>query len=101
MEGRYPQYLALAWTPLVSGIRPGELFAADRREIDRQDQTIFIHQTTSKRGKVETGTKTTHHVQAKRWRGRRTLFPAALQELMAEQPTRLSHLLFPSPRGKV
>lgn len=101
MEERFPDYLCLAWTPLVSGMRPGELFAADRREINRQGQTIFVHETASKKGSIDPGTKTTHHVQSKERRGRRTLFPAALQELMAEQPTRLSHLLFPSPRGKV
>lgn len=32
MEERFPDYLCLAWTPLVSGMRPGELFAADRRD---------------------------------------------------------------------
>ena len=101
MEARYPQYLCLAWTPLVSGMRPGELFAADRREVDRQGQTIFIHETASKKGRIDSGTKTTHHVQSKEWRGRHTLFPTALQEMLAEHPTRLSHLLFPSPRGKV
>ncbi len=101
MGTHYPQYLCLACTPLVSGMRPGELFAADRREIDRQGQTIFIHETASKKGRIDSGTKTTHHVQLKEWRGRHTLFPVALQELMAEQPTRLSHLLFPSPQGKV
>lgn len=101
VEERFPGYLCLAWTPLVSGMRPGELFAADRRRIDRQGQTIFLHETASKKGTIEPGTKTTHHVLSKERRGRHMLFPAALQELMAEQPTRLSHLLFPSPRGKV
>ena len=101
IEERFPDYLCLAWTPLVSGMRPGELFAADRREIDRQGQMIFIHGTASKKGSVDPGTKTTHHVRSKERRGRHTLFPMALQELMAKQPIRLSHLLFPSPRGKV
>lgn len=101
MEERFPEYLCLTWTPLVSGMRPGELFASDRREIDRQGQTIFVHETASKKGSIDAGTKTTHHVQSKERRGRHTLFPAALQELTAEQPTTLSHLLFPSPRGKV
>jgi len=101
MEERFPHYVGLAWTPLVSGMRPGELFAADRREVDRSNQTIFLHETASKKGNIDPGTKTTHHVRAKESRGRHTLFPLALQELMAEQPIRLSHLLFPSPRGKV
>jgi integrase len=101
MEEGFPDYACLAWTPLVSGMRPGELFAADRREIDRQAQTIFVHETASKKGRLEAGTKTTHHVRSKERRGRHTLFPAGLQDLLAQQPTQLTPLLFPSPRGKV
>lgn len=70
MEARFADSLCLAWAPLVSGMRPGELFAADRREVTRESETVFVHETASKKGSIDVGTKTTHHVRRKEQRGR-------------------------------
>ena len=86
MEERFPDHLCLAWTPLVSGMRPGELFAADRREFDRHAQTIFVHETATKKGRIEGGTKTSHHVPSKERRGRHTLFPAPFKTCWLSNP---------------
>jgi integrase len=92
---------ATCWTPLLTGARPGELFAMRREEIDRSRELIYLHQTADRYGRVTTGLKSTHHIREKAARGRWTLFPRPLLELCDELPTALSGWLFLSPRGKL
>jgi hypothetical protein len=96
-----PRSVAACWAPLLTGARPGELFATRRDDIDRDLELIYLHQTAHRFGRISPGTKTTHHLAEKAERGRWTLFPRPLIDLCDEGPAALSGLLFPSPRSKV
>ena len=39
-----PQWRALCWTPFLTGVRPGELFALHSEEIDRAANLVDLHQ---------------------------------------------------------
>jgi integrase len=95
------RYRAVCWAPVLTGARPGELFAMRREDMDRPLEMIYLHQTADRYGRIAGGLKSTHHVPPKEARGRWTLFPRPLIELCDELPSALSGWLFTSPRGKV
>jgi integrase len=98
---RVPErWQAACWMPALSGCRPGELFAANRADIDRDRQLIYLHQTVDRYGRLMDGLKSTHHIREKDERGRWTLFPAPLNEMFGRAPVSLNGTLVPSPRGK-
>ena len=81
----------------MTGCRPGELFAMHAGEIDRETQTIYLHETVDRYGRVMRGLKGSHHVGDREKRGRWTLFPAQLGDLVEAAG---DGYLFRSPRGK-
>ncbi len=87
---------AVCSASLLTGCRPGELFAVHERTVDEKAQMIYLHQTIDRYGRLMNGLKGTHHVADEDKRGRWTLMPAPLIELVRER----SGWLFPSPRGK-
>lgn len=93
------RHRAVCWTPFLTGTRPGELFGLARADIDRRRELIFVHQTVGRYGRLEPGLKTTHHVRDRERRGRWTLFPASLIELVDAYPADIEGRLYPSPRG--
>jgi integrase len=94
------RWKAACWMPALTGCRPGELFAANRADVDRERQLIYLHQTVDRYGRLMDGLKSTHHIREKEDRGRWTLFPAPLAEMFNSGPASLSGTLVPSPRGK-
>jgi integrase len=92
---------ATCWTPTVTGVRPGELFAMQRPDLDRRRRMIYLHQTVDRYGRLMNGLKGTHHIAEKEKRGRWTLFPSPLLELLNDQATNVTGFLFTSPRGKL
>ena len=96
-----PHDRAVCWAPVLTGMRPGELFASRRNEIDRARELIYLHETADRFGRLSPGTKTTHHIADKGERGRWTLFPWPLIDLANQRPATLSGLLLPSPLDKV
>jgi integrase len=85
----------------LTGVRPGELFAMRREDVDRERELIYLHQTADRYGHITKGLKTTHHVTEKEHRGRWTLFPRPLIELVDELPVNLAGWLYVTPRGRV
>lgn len=92
------KHRAVCWAPLLTGCRPGELFAMHHDSIDPDRELIYLHQTVDRYGHLMDGLKGTHHITERDKRGRWTLFPSALLELL--EPASSAELLFPSPRGK-
>jgi integrase len=92
---------AVCWAPLLTGCRPGELFAMHRGSLDRRRELIYLHQTVDRYGTLMDGLKGTHHIADEAKRGRWTLFPRPLAELLEQYPAAVSGILFPSPRGKL
>jgi integrase len=95
-----PRWRALCWAPLMTGARPGELFAMDLADVNRARQLIYLHRTVDRYGHLQEGLKTTHHIRDKQRRGRSTLFPEPLLQALQEEPCLLGGWLFPSPLGK-
>jgi integrase len=93
------RHRAVCWATFLCGVRPGELFALARADVDRQRQMVYVHQTVNRYGKLEPGLKTTHHVRDRERRGRWTLFPASLIGMVESLPADIDGRLFPSPRG--
>ena len=60
---------------------------------------VYVHQTVNRYGKLEPGSKTTHHVRDRDRRGRWTLFPSTLIAMVETVPADIEGRLFPSPRG--
>lgn len=100
MDHVRPAFRATCWTPLLTSARPAELFAMRRQDIDRDRQMIYVAETLTRYGATMSGLKQTHHIGARERRGRWMLFPAVLSKMLAERPSHLSGLLFPSPRGR-
>ena len=94
------RHRAVCWATFLIGVRPGELFALARADLDRQRQMIYVHQTVNRYGKLEPGLKTTHHVRDRERRGRWTLFPPSLIAMVETVPANIDGRLFPSPRGR-
>jgi integrase len=84
---------------VLTGCRPGELFAMDRGSLDRRREMIYLNQTVDRYGHLMNGLKGTHHIAEHDKRGRWTLFPHVVIELLEASPTALSGSLF--PRGKL
>jgi hypothetical protein len=59
------------------------------------------HQIADRYGQLMSGLKGTHHIPDYGKRGRWTLFPRPLLELLAPSAPASSTFLFPSPRGKL
>jgi integrase len=95
-----PKHRGVCWTPVLTGCRPGELFAIDVECLDRERELIYLHQTVDRYGHLMDGLKGTHHVAEPDKRGRWTLFPRALLDLTVNASPAQSGVLFPSPRGK-
>jgi len=95
-----PGYRAACWTPLLTSARPAELFAMSRQDLDRDRQRIYVAETLTRYGRTMEGLKQTHHIPSREKRGRWMLFPTVLNEMLAERPSHVSGLLFPSPRGR-
>jgi integrase len=93
------QWWPVCWAPFLTGARPGELFAMRRGEIDRDRGLIYLHETVDRYGRLEAGTKTTHHIREKERRGRWTLCPPSLISMFDELPSDDEDLMFLSPRG--
>jgi integrase len=94
-------YRAVCWTPVLTGCRPGELFAMRADAIDSERELIYLHQTVDRYGHLMDGLKGTHHIADRDQRGRWTLFPRVLSDLHGGSPSEPSGVLFPSPRGKL
>jgi integrase len=99
MEKVDQRYQALCWAPLLTGCRPNELFAMHGAEIDREREVIYLHEHVDRYGKLLPGTKTTLYIKEKESRGRHTLFPAALIDMLAGQPRHFSGYLFLTRRA--
>jgi integrase len=95
-----PGYRAACWASVLTGCRPAELFAMDEAHLDRRNEMIYLHQTIDRYGHLMNGLKGTHHIAHETKRGRWTLFPRPLIELLADRRSSSSPFLFPSPRGK-
>jgi integrase len=93
------RHRAVCWAPLLTGCRPGELFAMHRGSLDRRRELIYLHQTVDRYGKPMDGLKGSHHIADEAKRGRWTLFPCPLVELFEQHPAAVSGVLFPSPRS--
>jgi len=63
----------------ATGVRPGELYAANRRNVHRDRQLIDIAENVSRGGELLDGTKNTYILQPGH-RSRLTIFPASLLE---------------------
>jgi integrase len=100
MEAVPTNHRAVCWTSFLTGARPGELFAMAKPDLERGSSMIFLHQTVSRYGKLETGLKTTHHVRERDRRGRWTLFPPSLLALVDGGAANIDGWLYPSPRGR-
>lgn len=96
-----PGYHAACWAPVLSGCRPGELFAMHASMVDRDREMIYLHETVDRYGRLMPGLKGTHHVADQNKRGRWTLFPSTLLDLVGDAGSSPSGYLFPSPRGKL
>jgi integrase len=72
----------------------------DNDHLDRRNEMIYLHQTIDRYGHLMNGLKGTHHIADETKRGRWTLFPRPLIELLADRRSSSSPFLFPSPRGK-
>jgi integrase len=94
------RHRGVCWAPVLTGCRPGELFAMDRSSIDGEAEMIYLHQTVDRYGRLMNGLKGTHHIPEIAKRGRWTLFPRALLELVPQRADGDPAWLFPSPRGK-
>ena len=66
-------------------------------EIDHETQTIYLHETVDRYGRLMRGLKGSHHVEDREKRGRRTLLPQQLDDLVESAE---DGYLFRSPRGK-
>lgn len=95
------RHRAVCWAPVLTGCRPGELFAMEVSCIDYEGETIYLHQTVDRYGRLMDGLKGTHHVAEIARRGRWTLFPRGLFGLMPQRTDGNPAWLFPSPRGKL
>ena len=95
-----PKYRAVCWAPVLSGCRPGELFAMHADTLDQDREMIYLHETVDRYGRLMNGLKGTHHVAEQAKRGRWTLFPRALVNLTAENGAGQAGYLFLTPRGK-
>ena len=96
-----PRHRAVCWAPVLTGCRPGELFAMDDDHLDRAGEMIYLHQTVDRYGHLMSGLKGTHHIADESKRGRWTLFPRPLIDMLALRRATDSEYLFPSPRGKL
>ena len=72
----------------------------DDDHLDRARQMIYLHQTTDRYGHLMNGLKGTHHIADEARRGRWTLFPSPLTDLLALRRSTDMPYRFPSPRGK-
>jgi integrase len=95
------QWRALCWAPVMSGARPGELFAMHRDNLDSDREAIYLCQTVDRYGHLQDGLKTTHHIREADRQGRWTLFPQSLLEALADAPRSPDGWLFPTPRGRL
>jgi integrase len=82
-----PRHWALVLTPFLAGVRPEELLALRRMDIDAEHQMILVHQRTTpnggrpdKPGVLKVGLKERRRLvrEPPETRGRWTLFPAVL-----------------------
>lgn len=96
-----PRHRAVCWAPVLTGCRPGELFAMDDDHLDRAGEMIYLHQTVDRYGHLMNGLKGTHHVADEGKRGRWTLFPRPLIYMLKQRRATDAEYLFPSPRGKL
>src|SRR4051794_4396566 len=96
-----PKHRAVCWAPVLTGCRPGELFAMHGDALDRERELIYLHQTVDRYGHLMDGLKGTHHFDDYHKRGRWTLFPEPLLELLGCIAPASATFLFPSPRGKL
>jgi integrase len=94
------RHRAVCWAPVLTGCRPAELFAMDDDHLDRAAEMISLHQTVDRYGHLMNGLKGTHHLVDESKRGRWTLFPRPLIDLLELRRATEAEYLFPSPRGK-
>jgi len=90
-----PKHRAVCWTGLLTGCRPGELFALNAATVDAASQMVYVHQTVDRYGHLMDGLKGTHHIADEGKRGRWTLMPPVLIDLLGG----VEGWLFLSPRG--
>jgi integrase len=74
-----PSWQARLKLAAATGVRPGELYAANRRNVHRDRQLIEIGENVSRGGELLDGTKNTYILQPGH-RTRLTIFPASLLE---------------------
>lgn len=96
-----PLHRPAAWALALSGCRPQELFAMDLREWDPGREMVRLHQTADRYGRLETGLKTTHHIDDVDARSRWTLLPREVVELANAHGLRDRGWVTRTPTGKV
>ena len=96
-----PRHRPVCWAPVLTGCRPGELFAMDADHLDRAHEMIYVHQTVDRYGHLMNGLKGTHHISDEHKRGRWTLFPQPLIDMLELRRATDGEYLFPSPRGRL
>jgi len=79
-----PSQRGRCWAPVMTGCRPGELLAMHADEIDNETQTIYLHETVDRYGRLMRGLKGSHHVGDREKRGR--CFPHS-SATWSRQPT--------------
>ena len=95
------RWRAVCWAPVMTGARPGELFAMHNDNLDPAGQTIYLSHTVDRYGHLQNGLKTTHHIRDTDRQGRFTLFPQPLLDALADAPAPPAEWLFQTPRGKL
>jgi integrase len=96
-----PRYRGACWAPVLTGCRPGELFAMHAGELDATLEMIYLHETVDRYGHLMPGLKGSHHVNDRAKRGRWTLFPGALLRELHGADQGTEGYLFRSPRGRL
>jgi integrase len=95
------RWRALCRSPVMTGARPGELFAMHNDNLDPAGQTIYLSHTVDRNGHLQNGLKTTHHIRDTDRQGRLTVFPQPLLDALADAPASPAEWLFLTPRGKL
>lgn len=87
------------WTPAVTGVRFSELLAINWRQRDTAEQTITLHETVSRNGKLVPGLKTSHHRDDDEEHTTTTMFPAALARMYERKAIPLDGYLIRTVEG--
>jgi len=77
-----PERRFLPWLLALTGTRQAEFLALNAADRQHDAETCWVHQTAGDADEPRTGTKTRRHEPDRLARGRETLFPACVDELL-------------------